>query len=132
MTIQIDREAEPCNTLLSIFLIGAAILLFAYHMRVITFPYPSEYREGSMIQTTNVLLNGENPYAIVNQPQDTNTYGIFYSIVCYPFAKISGSSLQLHRAVSGIFIFLSCLMVFLFAWIKKHPFLEVTLFLVEI
>jgi len=122
MTIQIDRQPQPRNILLSILLISAAILLFVYHMHVITFPYPSEYREGAMIQTTNMLLIGENPYAIANQPQDTNTYGILYSIVSYPFAKIFGSSLQLHRAVSGIFILLSCLIVFLFALTKKYSF----------
>jgi hypothetical protein len=123
MTIRLGERTEPRNTVLFMLLIGAAILLLVYHVRVITFPYQSEYREGSMIQTTNTLLNGENPYSIVNQPQDTNTYGIFYSIVCYPFAKMFGSNLRLHRAVSGIFILLSCFIVFLFARTKKQPFL---------
>jgi len=123
MTIEIERQTEPRNTLLSVLLIAAATLLFVYHTHVITFPYPSEYREGAMIQTTNILLTGGNPYAIANQPQDTNAYGILYSIVCYPFAKLFGSSLQLHRAVSGIFILLSCLIVFLFARTNKHSFL---------
>jgi hypothetical protein len=123
MTIEKARRTETGNTLLFVLLIAAATILFSYHTHVITFPYPSEYREGTMIQTTNILLTGGNPYAIENQPQDTNTYGILYSIVCYPFAKIFGSSLQLHRAVSGIFILLSCLIVFLFARIEKLSFL---------
>lgn len=118
-----DRQSEPCYTLLSMLLTAAAVLLFVYQIHVITYPYPSEFREGAMIQTTNTLLNGGNPYAIANQPQDTNTYGILYSIVCYPFAKIFRSSLQLHRAVSGIFILLSCVIVFLFARTREHPFL---------
>jgi hypothetical protein len=105
----------------SILLILLTIILFKYHINIITFPYPLEFREGVSIQTTKTLLNGDNPYAFVNQPRDTNVYGILYSIVCYPFAKIFSPSLQLHRTVSGIFILLSSLIVFLFARLKKHP-----------
>jgi hypothetical protein len=132
MTTQTNKQSEPLNILFSILLVAAAMLLFAYHMNVVSFPYPLEYREGAMIQTTNTLLTWENPYTIENQPQDTNVYGILYSIVCYPFAKIFGSGLQLHRAVSGIFILLSCLVVFLFARTEKHhilPSLTVSLIL---
>ena len=115
--------AETPKKLFFALLIVLTIVVFAYHIHIITFPYPSEYREGAMIQTTNILLKGENPYAIENQPHDTNTYGIFYSVICYSFAKVFGSSLQLHRAVSGVFILLSCLVVFLFARSGKHPLL---------
>jgi hypothetical protein len=114
---------ETPKKLFFALLIFLTSVLFAYHIHITTFPYPSEYREGAMMQTTNLLLKGENPYAIENQPQDTNTYGISYSIICYFLAKVFGSSLQLHRAVAGVFVLLSCLVVFLFARTKKQSFL---------
>jgi hypothetical protein len=101
----------------------STIVLAVYHLHVIFFPYPLECREGASIQTTNALLQGINPFAIENQPQYTNIYGVLYSAFAYPFAVIFGSSLQVHRAVSGIFILLSCLLVYLFARSNDHPIL---------
>jgi hypothetical protein len=105
-------------------LLFLAVVLFAYHVRIVTFPYPLEFREGAMIQTTKALLGGENPYALHRQPEDTNVYGIFYSVVCYPFAGLFGPGLQVHRAVAGIFIAFASAVVFLFARSGGHPVLS--------
>ncbi|MDD5570114.1 MAG: hypothetical protein PHD97_03055 [Bacteroidales bacterium] len=120
-----DEKVKKIKENLFIFLFWGILLLLIsklmiYHYNIITNPYPSEYREGALIETTNMLLNGENPYSIENQPH-TNVYGILYSIACYPFAKIFGSTLLIHRAISGLFIFLSCFVVFLFAKRRKLP-----------
>lgn len=100
-------------------LILIAVKLIAYHYSLIAYPYQLEFREGASLQTTNTLLKGENPFALENQPLNTNVYGILYSIICYPFAKFFGATLFVHRSVSALFIFLSCFIFFLFAKKRK-------------
>lgn len=58
--------------------------------------------------TTGALLEGKNPYALANQPEYTNVYGIFYHWVVWPWAQLFGNTLPVHRAVTGVFIVLSC------------------------
>jgi hypothetical protein len=118
---RVDSAKTTGNVAFVALLFLSVAALLAYHARIVTFPYPLEFREGAMIQTTKALLDGVNPYALHNQPQDTNVYGIFYSLVCYPFAECFGPGLQVHRAVAAIFILLSCLVVFLFARAEGHP-----------
>jgi hypothetical protein len=66
--------------------------------------YPNEYREGAMLMTTKLLLAGGNPYALAQQPQYTNVYGIFYPLVTAPLAFFMGVSLPVHRIVSAVFM----------------------------
>ncbi len=105
------------------FIGGASLLPFLfnflnYHYHLITFAVPLEFRESAMIYTTHLLLQGQNPFDLAHFPQATNSYGIVYSLVVYPFAKIWGPTLQIHRLFTGIFILASCLM--LVAVLKKN------------
>ena len=115
--------SKTSGNIVSFALFFCAVALFAYQVRIVTFPYPLEFREGAMIQTTKALLDGENPYALHNQPQDTNVYGVFYSVVSYTLAGLFGPGLEINRAVAGIFTLLSCAIVYLFARTGGHPFL---------
>lgn len=108
------------------FLALLLLMLFVYHVKLIVFPYPLEYREGAIIQTTQILLEGKNPYSLDNQPQSSNVYGIFYHLVAYPIAKLAGANLTSHRAITGFFIISACVMVFLFALKRKSsPILSI-------
>ncbi|MBF0595105.1 MAG: hypothetical protein HQL22_09065 [Candidatus Omnitrophica bacterium] len=99
------------------FLVFFAVKLAVYHYHFIVYPFPNEYREGAMLTTTAGLVRGVNPYDLQNQPQYMNDYGIFYSIVTWPFAKIFGVTMLVHRLVTAFFIFACCGVMF---WIMRR------------
>jgi len=84
------------------------INLLCFNFKVIVAPYPHEYREGAIVLTTSQLLNHVNPYLLSEQPQHTDVYGVLYNLVVYPLATFFGPTLTVHRAISALFIFLSC------------------------
>lgn len=94
---------------LSLFLGG--IVLF-YNFRVISVETPQEFRENAILLTTNLLLDGQNPYSLKNMPTYVNVYGILYNLVVLPFAKIFGSTFLLHRLISLVFITASCILLY--------------------
>jgi hypothetical protein len=96
----------------SSFLFYFGVQLIRYHYLLVTFPYQLEHREGAVLYTTRLLLDGENPYSLQNMPTAINVYGINYHLLVYPFAKLWGSTFLVHRAVSAIFLFLSCVLMF--------------------
>ncbi len=102
----------------SLILFYFGIQLIRYHYLLVTFPYPLESFEGAMLLTTNLLLKGENPYALENMPVAINVYGINYHLLVYPFARIWGSTFLVHRAISAIFILLSCILFFII--LRRH------------
>jgi hypothetical protein len=102
----------------SLLLSYFGVHLLRYHYLVVTHPYPLEYSEGAMLLTTDMLLHGENPYALENMPVAMNVYGIVYHFVVYPFARLWGATFLVHRAVSAVFILLSC--IFFFVILRRH------------
>jgi hypothetical protein len=102
----------------SVILLCFGIQLLRYHYLLVTFPYPLESFEGAMLLTTNLLLKGENPYALENMPVAINVYGINYHLLVYPFARLWGSTFLVHRALSAIFILLSCILFFVI--LRRH------------
>jgi tetratricopeptide (TPR) repeat protein len=105
-----------------------AAFLLHHHYRVISAPMPLEIREANMVSSTWLLLRGENPFALQNQPEFSNVYGLGYPLVVYPLAKLFGANLEVHRAVSGFFILASCA---LFLWVllrQKIPWQWALLF----
>jgi hypothetical protein len=94
---------------------GVVILLLrllVYHWEVMVNIYPNEFREAAMLTSTQALLQGLNPYALEQQPQRMNVYGILYPLFNVPFAMLGGVTLPLHRMVSGFFIIASCLLLY--------------------
>jgi hypothetical protein len=61
-----------------------SLKLIIHHFQVIGNFFPNEYRESATLLTTDLLLKGGNPYALENQPEYTNVYGIFYHIIVLP------------------------------------------------
>ncbi len=66
-----------------------------------------------MMTSTEALVHGRNPFDIALQPQYTNDYGIVYSLVAAPFAKVFGITMGVHRWVSAFFIFACCGLMFI-------------------
>jgi hypothetical protein len=98
------------RTYFCLALLFLGIQLFRYHYELITFPYLVDSFESAMLLTTDLMLKGENPYALENMPLAINVYGINYHLVVYPFARLWGATLLVHRAVAGFFILLSCIL----------------------
>lgn len=90
----------------------AFLTLLFYHYRLISHPYPLEYREGAMLLATNLLMHGVNPFDIANMPLATNMYGIGYPLVVSLLAQVLGYSLWVHHLTAGIFILGSCALLF--------------------
>ena len=99
------------------------IYFLNYHYHILASPFSLEYREGANILPTEFLLQGKNPFDFSNNPQCTNLYGIFYNLLIFPFAKIWGATLLLHRLVAGFFLFANCLTIVIVLKKNKIPFL---------
>lgn len=78
--------------------------------------YPLEYREGAMLANTQLLVEGENPYALEHRPVQVNVYGPGYHWAVLPLAAIFGNSFQVHRGVSVAFVIASCLLL---GWVLR-------------
>ncbi len=99
------------KTLFGISLLPFLYHFLNYHLHLITYTYPLEFRESAMVLTTHLLSLGQNPFDLAHFPQATNSYGIVYSLVVYPFVKMGAPILQVHRLITGIFIIASCLVL---------------------
>lgn len=104
-------------------LAGAAVVLFGYwlwlHISLVWAPGPLEYREGTILLTTHMILSGENPYVLHNLPQHTNVYGLAFNLVVAPLAKAFGVTFFVHRLVAGLFLVASCVVVSLFLLMRR-------------
>ena len=109
--------------LITVILIGIVFLFL--HIKIISFPYPMELREGAQQLTTHALLNGINPYSLENNPIYTNVYGIFYNLLVLPFSIIFGNSLSLHRLINGFCILGQILLLVWVLRIQKNNWLAV-------
>ncbi len=103
------------------FLIFFGWKLLSYHWHVITYPFPLEFREGAIIVPTDVLLRGGGIYDLKSQPQATYLYGFVYHYLLYPFAKIFGPTLLVHRIFSAVFIVLNGGLLFIVLARQKVP-----------
>lgn len=117
------KTATKLILLLAIPILFFCFKLIIYHWSLIACPLPLEYREGTSLLTTYLLTKGINPYALLNQPQCVNPFGIFYSVVVYPFALLAGSGFMVHRAVTAFFIIMSCGVIFSVLKKEKTPHL---------
>lgn len=98
--------------------------LIIFNLQLIFYPFQLEYREAAPLTNTILLLKGGNPYDIANQPESTNVYGILYPLLMYPFAKLWGATIAVHRAGATFFTFAACGLIF---WLMRS--LKVSLIL---
>ena len=105
----------PHNILVLLFTMLCGYVCFRllrYHLDLIFFPWPIQFRETANLLSTDLLLKGGNPYLLENQPVYTNVYGLLYNFVTYPVAAVLGPTLTVHKAVGGFFTLCSCLLVY--------------------
>ena len=110
------RSSSARRYSILILVLGLAFFipwLANYSWTIISSPYPAEYREGSILLMTDFLIHGRNPFMLVNHPLMTNNYGFIYSLTVLPFAQLFGNTLAVHRAISILFIFASCILIVL-------------------
>src|SRR5687768_16934994 len=119
------------NILLIALNIFSFIYLLYFHFLIIDYPYPMEQRDSIPIVSTNLILEGKNPFSYETQPMGTNTYGIVQNILTLPLAKIYGSNLFTHKAAVGFFI-LASVGVFALILIHKKINTGITISLVTI
>ena len=106
-----------------VFILYFFIYFLNYHYHIIAYPYPLAYREGGSMVSTDLLLQGKNPFDLSNNPQYMNVYGIFFNLLIFPFAKIWGPTILLHRIVTGFFLFACCLIIVAVLRKNKTPLL---------
>jgi len=109
---------------ISFFLLIAWLgCLLYYHLQSVLYPYPVEFREGHQMGTTKLIIDGINPFTIGVYPRYYNSYGFFYSWVVSFFASVFGFTLEVHRIVNALFLFLSLFLIYYLSHfqIKKNP-----------
>jgi len=122
-----EQRLRPVLFIAKIIFLAAlsyfAIRLVLYHYYLVIFPYASSLREGSMMTSTAALVHGINPFDMSLQPQLMNQYGIIYPLLVWPWAKLFGTTILVHRIVIAIGLLISCLTVFLVLKRMKVPVL---------
>jgi hypothetical protein len=112
MTQYLRPVLRICQIIFTVFLLYFALRLICYHLTLVTFPFPSALREGAMMTNTDALVKGMNPYDMSLQPQLMNPYGIIYPVLVWPWAKLFGTTMFIHRTVTAFFILASCVLIF--------------------
>ena len=103
--------AQSTRLILGLVVAWVLVVLVAYEINLIRAPFQLEYREGSILLTTQELLQGRNPWAPESQPAQMNSYGIGYHLVVLPLAQLFGNSFFIHRLVSGLGLLLAAALV---------------------
>lgn len=86
-----------------IVLIGLAVLCII-NFRIVFFPYQMEFREGAIVLTNTAFLKGINPWALENNLEYINVYGIVYNALILPFNWLLGNQIWIYRLVSMLAI----------------------------
>ncbi|MBK9924460.1 MAG: hypothetical protein IPP66_04130 [Anaerolineales bacterium] len=125
-----EPEDARAFKVIRLFFFGTALILFAWFLyfsvSTIIMPYQIEYREGAALVMTQILLKGGNPFSLEYQPLGMNNYGIGYSLVVFPFAKLFGNTLSTHRSVNFFFLLASLFLITRTLWtIKKDVLISV-------
>lgn len=114
-----ERDSEKMDNLGSICLwitVAAALVLCFEATKFMSWyavrDYLLEWREFGLMYSTDLLLQGKNPYALGLQPVAINPYGLLYNLTVLPLAWIFGFGPIVHRIVSCAFIILSCACLF--------------------
>jgi len=97
----------------NVLFVGALVSIswsIYFSLVTISIPYQLEFHEGTALVITDLLTEGKNPFNFEHQPLAMTNYGIGYSIAVLPFARLFGSTLLIHRAVTFVFIFFSGLL----------------------
>lgn len=109
-----EKLNNPVSRML-LFIGAIGSMLWSVYFSVVTIfiPYQIEFREGTALVLTKILMGGGNPFNFENQPLGMTNYGLGYNLAVLPFAMLLGNTLVVHRTVTFVFILLASLVVFL-------------------
>jgi hypothetical protein len=94
-------------------LVVLVVMATRWHARLIFAEHPQDFRENATYLTTVLLLRGQNPWALENQPQYANVYGGLFNLAALPAAALFGCTFTLHRLLSAAFLLLSSVVIVL-------------------
>jgi hypothetical protein len=114
---RVDRIAALLRPPAVFMGIVLAVYVLAWAARVVQWDWPLEYRENAILFTTDLMVKGENPYALEHRPLCVNAYGIGYHWAVYPAARIFGASFLVHRIMSCLFIVAGCALL---VWVLRR------------
>lgn len=109
--------------LLGIVTLVFMALLLNIHIELIATPVPVDIFEGIMPAITHLIISGHIPFTAATEPVFMDPYPPLYNFVVAPFALWFGNTLFVHRVVGGVFIVLSCWIVFYASRKKSVPVL---------
>ena len=67
---------QPSRILLFIGAIGSILWSVYFSVVTIFIPYQIEFREGTALVLTKILMGGGNPFSFENQPLGMTNYGL--------------------------------------------------------
>lgn len=103
----------PWAWLFALLLLGAFLAVAQVHRKIIVHPWPLIVTEGAMMTSTELMLQGRNPYGFDSRPASANVYGVLGPLAALPFARALGqNSLLAHRLASALFIFMSAMLIY--------------------
>src|SRR5579862_6722644 len=82
-----------------------AAALIRYHVWLVQWPYPQEWRESNASAFTQLLIAGKNPYEPALMPSYMNVYGILYHVAVIPFLWLGWPGIVTHRLVAALFLY---------------------------
>ncbi len=113
MDTQLQARFGRIFNSLYLIAVGVFALAIAYnHLQIITHEYTLDYNETGMLVTTATIAEGGNPYSLESQPIRISLYPVLYNVLVAPLTRVFGNTLELHRAVNGLFILASCAICF--------------------
>lgn len=77
-----------------------AFKLVEFIIKITTFPYQNELREGAPLSVYPLISQGGDPYMMENLPKYMDAYGIIYNLFTVPFANILGNDINTYRFFS--------------------------------
>lgn len=104
--------SKTINSLYLMVVLVFALAIAHNHLQIIAHEYTLDYNETGMLVTTATIAEGGNPYSRESQPIRISLYPVLYNILVAPLTRVFGNTLELHRAVNGLFILSSCAICF--------------------
>ena len=98
-----------------LLLVLQTLVLFRYlifHYLIITHPLLLNGREAAHALNTERFLANKDLYQLSSLPLFTNVYGLGYNLLVSPFALLLGSTHQVHRMVSALFLMGCSLLIY--------------------
>jgi hypothetical protein len=106
------RLDKAFSSLYLMVVVVFAIAIAHNHLQIIAHEYTLDYNETGMLVTTATIAEGGNPYSLESQPIRISLYPVLYNILVAPLTRVFGNTLELHRAVNGLFLLASCAICF--------------------